>query len=370
MSKHPLPSRSSGRSPARRAVARAVAGTAAALLLALGLGVTPASAEPSPEPSGTPSSSPSATADPEVTPSPSPTEEYPVDKPPSIDVTVLKPVCDGDVPYLQYSVVPTGTPNDTVTITWQNPSGDDVVLADLPLTGRVLWPGAEVDADGNPADWPGWRLEGGEWVVGDEFDWVRPSVDVLFQVNPEATKTVGYPPSTPSCSTNPPGTPEPTIEVDTLTPVCIAGVTYLEYGLTVTGTPNTTATLTWHNPTGGPDFVHSGVPLRGRVLWPGAYPERFVDLPASDGWELVNNMWQNTRDYGWAVGTVNVTFKVNPEVTVPVTFPQDTSGCVRTAGIGGVLPVTGAEVLRLALVAGAFLALGTTALVLTRRRRA
>lgn len=126
---------------------------------------------------------------------------------PTLTAEIFEPLCDGDVPYLQYRVVATGTTNDTVTITWINPGGDDVVYADLPLEGRVLWPGAVVDADGNPLDWPGWRFENGEWVEGDEFDWVRPTVDVHLEVNPEITLTAGYPPSSPNCATNPPGTP-------------------------------------------------------------------------------------------------------------------------------------------------------------------
>ena len=49
----------------------------------------------------------------------------------------------------------------------------------------------------------GRQLSNGTWVEGDEFDWVRPSVQVLFQVNPEATVTLAYPPSTPTCLTSP-----------------------------------------------------------------------------------------------------------------------------------------------------------------------
>ncbi|WP_251150081.1 peptidase [Cellulosimicrobium sp. Marseille-Q4280] len=138
-----------------------------------------------------------------------PTDDSYVPPEPTIDLTVLAPVCDGDVPYLDYAVDVTGTENDTVTITWQNPSGDDVVESGLPLSGRVIWPGAVVGPDGRGADWPGWRLEDGEWVVGDEFDWVRPSVEVLFEVNPETVVTVDYPPSSPNCATNPPGEEDP-----------------------------------------------------------------------------------------------------------------------------------------------------------------
>ncbi|GAA4731242.1 hypothetical protein GCM10023216_24100 [Isoptericola chiayiensis] len=154
-----------------------------------------------------------ADTDPTDDPSASPSETgYDPDTPPTLEFEVLTPLCDGDVPYLQYAVDVQNpeTPPTGVTITFLNPGGEDYVLTELPLSGRVLWPGAEVDEDGNPVDWPGWSLVDGVWVVGDEWDWVRPSVQVLFEVNPEATTSVDYPPSSPDCATDPPGeTPPP-----------------------------------------------------------------------------------------------------------------------------------------------------------------
>jgi cell division septation protein DedD len=159
---------------------------------------TPTPVEPTPtpvEPTPTP-----------VEPTPTPVEPTPTPVEPAFTVLIGTPECDGDVPYLAYEVDVTGTDADTVTITFLHPTdpSQDVVYEDLPFSGRVLWPGAVVDAEGNPIDWPGWRFENGIWVEGDEFDWVRPSVEVLFQVNPEATVTVDYPPATPLCDANPP----------------------------------------------------------------------------------------------------------------------------------------------------------------------
>ena len=135
-----------------------------------------------------------------------PTDSYGVQRVCDLDVQILTPVCDNEVPKLRYKVVATGTPNTKVTITWINPSGPDVVYADLPLEGTVNWPGAVQDSSGRGIDWPGWTQKSdGTWVEGDEFDWVRPSVSVHFKVNPEAIVSVGYPPSSPSCNTNPPG---------------------------------------------------------------------------------------------------------------------------------------------------------------------
>ena len=298
---------------------------------------------------------------------------------PTIDLA--QPVCDGDVPYLEYVfTLPEGFETDDETplsITWVNPSGEDVVQGDLPLDGRVLWPGAEVDDAGDPVDWPGWSLVDGEWVVGDEFDWVRDGVTVRFEVNPSAEEVVTYPPSSPDCVTDPPGAPQPTIEVDVLTPLCEVGVSYLEYGVKVTGGSTDTVTLTWHNPD-GEDEVQADLPLRGRVLWPGAYPERDVELSADDGWELVNNMWLNTATHGWAAGTVDVTFAANPDITVPVTYPQGTEDCspgafpvdnqVASGGEPG-LAETGATLGLYAAIAAGLAVVGAAVLLLTSRAR-
>ncbi len=109
-------------------------------------------------------------------------------------------VCRGDVPWLDYTLTPEGTPNTTATLTWINPNGADIVTTNLPLSGSVMWPGAEVDANGNAVDWPGWNLVNGVWVEGDAFDWVRPDVQVLFQVNPETQIAVHYPEATAPCA--------------------------------------------------------------------------------------------------------------------------------------------------------------------------
>jgi LPXTG-motif cell wall-anchored protein len=146
------------------------------------------------------------TKPPETTP---PTTTPPETEPPTPEPTlgILEPICDNDVPYLEYVVDPEGTDAEDgdVTITWINPDGDDVVYENLPLAGRALWVGAVVDEDGNPLDWPGWtQLDDGTWVEGDEFDWVRPAVDIVVTVNPDFELTVDYPPSSPICDANPP----------------------------------------------------------------------------------------------------------------------------------------------------------------------
>jgi hypothetical protein len=121
-----------------------------------------------------------------------------------VTVAVAAPICDNDAPMLRYQVVPEGTTKTTVTVTWVNPSGANVVYANQPLSGTVLWPGSVIGSDGKGLDWPGWTKQAdGSWVQGDAFNWVIPSAQVLFNVGPQATVTVAYPPSTPVCLTSP-----------------------------------------------------------------------------------------------------------------------------------------------------------------------
>ncbi len=114
-------------------------------------------------------------------------------------------VCRGDLPWLDYSLQAQGTPNTTATLTWGDPNGQHVTMSGLPLTGSVLWPGAVADAHGNAIDWPGWSLVNGVWVQHDQWDWVRPSVPLTFEVNPSATITAYYPEATAPCA-DPPST--------------------------------------------------------------------------------------------------------------------------------------------------------------------
>ena len=45
---------------------------------------------------------------------------------PTIELTTLSPVCDGDVPYLEYAIAVSGTGPATATIAWRTAGGADV----------------------------------------------------------------------------------------------------------------------------------------------------------------------------------------------------------------------------------------------------
>jgi hypothetical protein len=79
------------------------------------------------------------------------------------------------------------------------------ITVDELLEGRVLWPGASVDGDGNPTGWPGWELNASdEWVETDgNFAWTRDITEVTLEVNPSMQIALAYPPPTVDCAADP-----------------------------------------------------------------------------------------------------------------------------------------------------------------------
>ncbi|MBU5421659.1 DUF11 domain-containing protein [Cellulomonas hominis] len=136
--------------------------------------------------------------------------------------------CELDAPWLDYAVEAHQVDASTlpITLTWF-PDQDRDGVADGPavatrtlpagsdLTGSVLWPGAEVDADGHGTQWPGWRTV----RAGETPQWENRVLDpalpefalragslVQVTINPTRTVTVGYPSSTDGCEVG--GAPE------------------------------------------------------------------------------------------------------------------------------------------------------------------
>jgi hypothetical protein len=125
--------------------------------------------------------------------------------PNELDFGDVGATCVGDIPYFHYEIEFPGA--TSATITFVNPNGADVVYTDVPMSGDVLWPGANDD----PADWPGWILENGMWVAADDgYLWARETVEVIFEVNPTATLEVPYPQATEACA-DPSNTTRPTV---------------------------------------------------------------------------------------------------------------------------------------------------------------
>jgi uncharacterized repeat protein (TIGR01451 family)/LPXTG-motif cell wall-anchored protein len=141
--------------------------------------------------------------------------------------------CEADTPVLDYEVIthnldPLAAPPYTVDFEFRYaaddpeqgisagdpvPAGvttiDDVPqqLADLPLSGTLLYPGAKTDG-GVTIDWPGWVNEGTvEAPVWKQVgDGLTPSVILFGSVNPTDESQALYPPATSGCFA-PPGVP-------------------------------------------------------------------------------------------------------------------------------------------------------------------
>ncbi|MFT7033281.1 MAG: CshA-type fibril repeat protein, partial [Cyclobacteriaceae bacterium] len=138
---------------------------------------------------------------------------------------VVNEVCINDTPFVDYTITPVDfTTTELATIIWRKLDGTVVEeLTNQALTGQLLWPGAEVDNDGNPIAWPGWDFIDGVWIQIN--DGLRPEMELVISVNPENSVTVSYPPATPMCSANPNNPPlavddEGTTDEDT--PVTVA----------------------------------------------------------------------------------------------------------------------------------------------------
>ncbi|MEO9966458.1 MAG: PKD domain-containing protein [Reichenbachiella sp.] len=120
----------------------------------------------------------------------------------------LQEVCVNDVPYVDYEISPVGfTPTGLAQIDWVK-SDNEVAetLGDQPLSGRLLWPGAETDENGNGINWPGWNYTNSEWVQVE--DGLRNGMSIRVSVNPELTLSVSYPAATDACAADPNNPPE------------------------------------------------------------------------------------------------------------------------------------------------------------------
>ncbi|PIB36387.1 hypothetical protein BFP72_13770 [Reichenbachiella sp. 5M10] len=121
----------------------------------------------------------------------------------SIEIT-MEEVCINDVPYVNYQVTAVGFDSEGLTaqIEWIKADGSVAqLLTGQSLSGQLLWPGAEVDAEGNGTAWPGWDFVGGQWIRVE--DGLRDGMSVKVSVNPESEMSVSYPPATPQCEANP-----------------------------------------------------------------------------------------------------------------------------------------------------------------------
>lgn len=117
--------------------------------------------------------------------------------------------CVGNVPWITFQVQATN-PDNQITdqaVTLHIANGPESVelqlgtLSNNALSGRVLWPGAAVDAAGNGTAWPGWAQVDGVWTeTGEDFGWTRGNVTAELRMNPSLSVPLTYPKPTASCA--------------------------------------------------------------------------------------------------------------------------------------------------------------------------
>ncbi len=132
---------------------------------------------------------------------------------PTLAGTTVAPSCAADAPWIDYSVLLVDPQNlstgHTATLVLSDGARSTTltlgtVTAGVPLTGRVLWPGASVGSDGRGNGWPGWAYVDGQWTTSDDnFGWTRRDITATVEVNPSLAVALSYPPSSPNCRTAP-----------------------------------------------------------------------------------------------------------------------------------------------------------------------
>lgn len=133
----------------------------------------------------------------------------------SLDVSGFSTVCDHDVPFIDYEIVPVGfvPPTGEATLTIRDRSGAVVDVHRVSeLAGRMLYPGAAVDSAGEPTDWPGWKRSEGQWIPDPTDAHLRDGLTIHVEVNPTAIARVAYPSATAACAS--PNGPAPTSAVN------------------------------------------------------------------------------------------------------------------------------------------------------------
>jgi hypothetical protein len=122
------------------------------------------------------------------------------------------------------------------SLSFTSADGQDIGAVDVEFqsgeTVQIIYPGAEVDENGVPIDFPGWELNAdGFWVIDESDAFLRDGLVLTYTLGEEtATAEVTYPPETEACADPdgpfPPGvTAPPTVpsEAPVATPAASSG---------------------------------------------------------------------------------------------------------------------------------------------------
>lgn len=128
--------------------------------------------------------------------------------------------CVQDAPWLDYTVDAHNldVSGRTMNVIWRGSGGDIVqtneieIATDGTVAGRLLFPGAAIDPNGDGIAWPGWRPA----LAGETPEWenlvldptlpsygLRSGASVEFVINPSTTVAIDYPPASADCAETP-----------------------------------------------------------------------------------------------------------------------------------------------------------------------
>ncbi len=150
-------------------------------------------------------------------------EMYPPTSPggPSLAGSVTVGECHSDAPWIDYDIALTDgdAAQASAPASLSLSSGANSVTIPLGnlenghLSGRVLWPGAAVDENGTPTQWPGWAEVDGEWVeTGANYGWTRGAVTAQLSAGVSESVGLVYPTGSPECAPLPAGVERPFTE--------------------------------------------------------------------------------------------------------------------------------------------------------------
>jgi hypothetical protein len=143
--------------------------------------------------------------------------------PATLDIGSASTVCVADAPFVEITFGEQPQFNGlTGTITFVDLDGNVIethaVTYQAGATIRLVYPGAEVGPNGEALDWPGWMLNpDGFWVLDPSDAIYRDGITIVAEINPTATTTISYPPSTAACAS--PGGPFPPPSTTPILPV-------------------------------------------------------------------------------------------------------------------------------------------------------
>ncbi|QAY61919.1 LPXTG cell wall anchor domain-containing protein [Microbacterium protaetiae] len=129
---------------------------------------------------------------------------------PTLAGSTASGVCIGDAPWISFSVTMTD-PDNVATgheVRLVLTDGTHTLTIDLgalvndKLTGKILWPGADVDSSGHGIAWPGWTGTGDHLVpTTGNYAWTRGThVTATLEVNPSLQVPLSYPAATSACA--------------------------------------------------------------------------------------------------------------------------------------------------------------------------